>query len=143
MNKEILTAENIILGSDIKDKWEAIQMCGKVLVDNGYVKPEYIDDMMERERSSSVYIGNHVAIPHGLVTSDSKIMESGISFLQIPNGISFGNEEAYMFIGIAGKGDTHMEILGKIGMACSDLDNVEILRTTQDKAKVIEILLGK
>lgn len=142
MAKEILTADNIILNSDLRDKWTAIELCGEILVKNGYVKPEYIDDMKERERTSSVYIGNHVAIPHGLVTSDSKIIESGISFLQVPGGIDFGEEKAYMFIGIAGKGGTHMDILGKIAMACCDMDNVEILRTTTDKDKIIEILLG-
>lgn len=73
MPKEILAADNIILDCKPVDKWDAIEICGNILVDNGYVTPEYIDDMKERERSTSVYIGNHVAIPHGLVTSDEKI----------------------------------------------------------------------
>lgn len=142
MPKEILATDNIILDCKPIDKWDAIEICGNILVDNGYVTPEYIDDMKERERSTSVYIGNHVAIPHGLVTSDEKIYESGISFVQVPEGISFGEEKAHIFIGIAGKRDEHNEILSKIALACIEPENVEILSTTKDKNLVKEILIG-
>lgn len=142
MDKNILKPENIVLNSTVKDKWEAIRLCGEILVENGYVTEAYIDDMIERERTDSIYIGNHIAIPHGLVTSESKIIRSGISFLQIPNGIAFGNELAYMFIGIAGKNGTHIEILSNIAIACSELENVEKLRITKDKKEIINILMG-
>lgn len=142
MDKEILTAENIMLGSDIKDKWVAIRKSGEILVKNNYVKPEYVEDMIAREESTSVYIGNHVAIPHGLVDSESKIIKSGISFIQVPDGVPFGQELAYVIIGIAGKDGTHMDILGKIAMACSELDVVEELRTTADKNRIIELIMG-
>ncbi|WP_243430390.1 PTS system, mannitol-specific IIA component [Enterococcus sp. DIV2402] len=142
MNTNILTKENIILNSNPVDKWEAIESCGEILVKNGYVTPEYIDDMKERERTVSVYVGNHVAIPHGLVTSEDKILTSGISFVQVPEGVSFNDEKVYVFIGIAGKRGEHNEILSKIALACLELENVEILRTTQNKDKIIEILLG-
>ena len=142
MPKEILAVENIVLECSPADKWEAIEVCGNILVDNGYVAPEYIEDMKERERSTSVYIGNHVAIPHGLVTSDEKIYQSGISFVQVPEGISFGDEKAYIFVGIAGKRDEHNDILSKIALACIEPENVEILSTTKDKGIVKEILIG-
>jgi mannitol/fructose-specific phosphotransferase system IIA component len=140
MSKKILTAENIILDVVIQNKWDAIRRSGELLVTNGYVEPGYVDDMIAREKSDSVYIGNHVAIPHGLADSESKIIESGISFLQIPEGVSFGKEKAYLVIGIAGKEVTHMEILGKIAMACSELEIVEELRTTTDKNRIIELI---
>ncbi len=106
------------------------------------MKPEYVDDMIAREESTSVYIGNHVAIPHGLVDSEAKILESGISFIQVPEGVPFGEEVAYVIFGIAGKDGTHMEILGTIAMACSELTIVEELRTTKDKNRIIELITG-
>ena len=39
---------------------------------------------------------NHVAIPHGVGNSESHIIESGISILQLKNGVDFGNEKAYL-----------------------------------------------
>ncbi len=145
---DVLTVNNVILGSDIKDKWEAIRVCGQILVDNGYVKPEYINDMLDRERSSSVYLGNHVAIPHGLDSSEPKILKSGIAFLQVPDGVRFDDDEdevAYMFIGIAGKGkgSAHIDLLGQIATVCSDMDNIEKLRTATDKQQVVDLLMGR
>lgn len=141
MAGKIFTEDNIILNANPADRWEAIRICGELLEKNGYVEPGYTEAMWERERTASVYLGNHVAIPHGVVGSENKILESGICFLQTPQGISFDNgEKAYVFIGIAGKNDTHVEILSRIANVCCDLEKVEQLRNTKDKAEVIQIL---
>lgn len=144
MAKEILQEDNILLNAKPKDKWEAIRLCGQILADNGYVKPEYIEDMYARERTESVYIGNHIAIPHGLDRSDQNIYESGISVVQVPDGIRFDENDddktAYVCIGIAGKNNTHLDILGKIALVCCDMDNVELLKTSQDKRQIANLL---
>lgn len=143
MENKILMLDNIILNADPKDKWEAIRMCGQILVDNGYVTPEYIDSMIDREKSMSVYLGNSVAIPHGLVISKDMILESGISVLQVPKGIAFGDEKAYIFIGIAGKNDEHIEILEKIANVCIDKANVDKMKDAACKEDILNILTGK
>ena len=143
MAKEILTADNIILNAKPRDKWDAIRMCGEILVNNGYVRPEYIEDMYEREKTASVYIGNHIAIPHGQERSEHNIYESGISVVQVPEGVRFGDtdeEIAYVFFGIAGKNNTHLDILGNIAIVCSDLDNVMKIKETKDKQEILDIL---
>ena len=98
--KPILQEDNIILQASYADRWSAIQACGEVLVKQGYVRAAYIEDMMERERLVSVYVGNHVAIPHGIVNSEQHILESGLSVLQIPEGVDFDGEKVYIMIGI-------------------------------------------
>ena len=60
--KPILTEDNIRLNVKVKDKEDAIRQAGQILVDNGYTTVQYIDDMQEREKRFSVYIGNHLAI---------------------------------------------------------------------------------
>lgn len=146
MAKEILTTNNVMLNAHPKDKWEAIRLCGQLLVDNGYVHPDYIQDMFEREKTASVYIGNQIAIPHGREKSEHNIYESGISVVQVPDGIDFAESPdadpatAYVFIGIAGKNNTHLDILGNIALVCCDMDNVEILKTTQDKQVIVDML---
>lgn len=140
MKKEILTVDNVWLDAHPKDKWEAIQMCGRILVENGYVKPAYINDMFAREKTATVYIGNEIAIPHGQERSEENIYESGISVLQTPDGIPFGDEKAYVFFGIAGKNNTHLDILGNIAIVCCDMDNVNILKTTKSKQVVVDLL---
>lgn len=51
MEKAMLVAENIRLDSRVKDKDEAILSVGKILVENGYVRESYIDEMLKRERT--------------------------------------------------------------------------------------------
>ncbi|MGY3750281.1 PTS sugar transporter subunit IIA [Vagococcus acidifermentans] len=136
----VFEEKNIRLNQQFKTKKEAIIQAGTVLVENGYVDSSYIEDMLKREKEVSTYIGNNVAIPHGIVKSVDKIHHSGISFLQVPEGVSYEEGIAYLVIGIAGKNNEHLEILGKIANVCSDINNVEMLRFAKDKHEIMKIL---
>lgn len=138
--KPILQEENILLDAAFDDRWSAIRACGEVLVKQGYVKEAYIDDMMERERLVSVYVGNHIAIPHGIANSEAHILESGLSVLQIPEGVDFDGETAYVMIGIAGKDGKHIQLLSQIALVCMDAHQVERLRMSTDKQEIMRIL---
>lgn len=141
--KKVLSEANVILGAEIENKEEAIRFAGQVLVDNGYVMPEYIPDMLQREESVSTYIGNQIAIPHGIDGSQEHIIYSGISFVQVPNGVSFGpGKEAKILIGIAGKNDEHLEILSNIATVLSDQENVEKLVQAKSKNEIISMFEG-
>lgn len=141
--KPILQEDNIILQAAYADRWSAIQACGEILVKQGYVKADYIEDMMERERLVSVYVGNHVAIPHGIANSEQHILESGLSVLQIPEGVDFDGEKAYIMIGIAGRDGVHMQLLSQIALVCMEQEQVERLRTSKDKKEIMRILKAK
>ena len=138
-SRNLFPEENIILNAKVADKTEAIRLAGNLLKDHGYVEPEYIDAMIQRDREASVYLGNHFAIPHGVAGSEKYIKESGISFVQIPDGVDFDGETAYVMVGIAGKNGEHIEILGNIAEVCTDVGNVEKLRTAKDKKEILEI----
>ena len=141
--KPILQEDNIILQAAYADRWSAIQACGEILVKQGYVKAAYIEDMMERERLVSVYVWNHVAIPHGIANSEQHILESGLSVLQIPEGVDFDGEKAYIMIGIAGRDGVHMQLLSQIALVCMEQEQVERLRTSKDKNEIMGILKAK
>ena len=139
--KPILSEENIALKVKVKDKEEAIRYAGKILVENAYTTPKYIEHMMERERRFSVYIGNHLAIPHGIESSDSEIYTSGLSVVQIPEGVDFGDGNiAYVVIGIAGKDGTHLNMLSNIALICAEVENIEKMRHAENKQEIMELL---
>ena len=139
--KPILSEENIALNVKVKDKEEAIRYAGKILVENAYTTPKYIEHMMERERRFSVYIGNHLAIPHGIESSDSEIYTSGLSVVQIPEGVDFGDGNiAYVVIGIAGKDGTHLNMLSNIVLICAEEENIEKMRHAENKQEIMELL---
>lgn len=136
----VLTEHNIVLNATYENKWDAIRAVGQLMVNHGYVTPEYIEDMFARERTATVYVGNHLAIPHGVQGSEKHILHSGIVCMQLPNGVSFGEETAYVLVGIAGKNGTHLGILAQVAQVFSDMRNVDTIRSTTDKHTIYNLL---
>lgn len=135
---EILTPATIELGASLDSQEEAIRRAGALLVENGNVDGRYVDSMFEREESVSTYMGNAVAIPHG--TNDSKqwVERSGLSVITVPEGVEYGDGNiAMLVIGIAGKGDEHLEILSKIALVCSEEENVVKIVQAQTKEELL------
>ena len=135
----ILNKNNIVLGLESVSKEEAIKRAGEILAKEDYVKEEYIQAMLEREEIVSTYIGMGVAIPHGVGEAKKEVKKSGIAVLQYPNGIKFGDEVAYLVVGIAGVGDEHLTILSNIAMSLEDEGLVEKLRNTYDVNDILKV----
>jgi len=137
--KSVLDETNITLNCVFANKAEAIKTAGQILVDNGYVSEEYIGDMLKREEIVTTYVGNHVAIPHGTSESAEKINYSGISIVQVPEGVPFDDELAYIVIGIAGKNNEHLDILSKIAHVCLDEDNIKFMKNAKTKKEIVDL----
>lgn len=138
MTKEILAQENIVLNAEFKNKEDAIRKTGQILVDKGYVSQSYIEEMLKREELTSTYMGNFVAIPHGTEDSKEMVKDSGISIVQVPNGVDFGNGNIVkVLIGIAGKGNEHLDILSKIAIVCSEEENIEKIVGAKSAAEIL------
>lgn len=122
-SSDLLERKNIVLNCEPVTPEEAIRRCGERMVESGYVDEAYIQGMLDREASFSVAIGSHVAIPHG--TNDVKplIKRSGMVVMTYPQGIDWNGDKVKLVVGIASKGDEHLEILGRIvGIAGSEAD---------------------
>ncbi|TYP51669.1 PTS sugar transporter subunit IIA [Thermosediminibacter litoriperuensis] len=138
---DILTESAIVVGARARDKYEAIEIVGGLLVKEGRVDPSYIDAMKQREDLLTTYIGNGIAIPHGVGAAKEKIKKSGIAVAQFPEGVDFGDgNKAYIVIGIAAKGDEHLDILANIASACEDEKRVKKLVESKDPREVLRLL---
>ena len=137
---DVLIEEGIVLNQASVSKEEAITAAGELLVKLGYVTPDYVPAMLEREKIVTTYIGMGLAIPHGTTHGDGTIKKTGIVLLQYPQGVSFGEEKAELVIGIAGKGGEHMEVLSKVCTALEDESVLEKMKTTSDKQWILDIL---
>jgi mannitol/fructose-specific phosphotransferase system IIA component len=137
----MLTVDRISLGAKAKDKVDAIRLAGELLVNGGCVKPAYIDGMQERERTMSTYLGVGVSIPHGMYENYDDILDSGLSFLQLPEGVEWEEGEiVYVVIGIASSSDEHITVLQSLAEALEDDEKLEALIHSTDPKQVIEIL---
>ncbi|MGO3781088.1 MAG: PTS sugar transporter subunit IIA, partial [Enterococcus viikkiensis] len=132
-----LVPEMILMDQEYANKEDAIRACGQLLVDAGCVESGYVDAMIERNKLVSVYMGNFIAIPHGTDEAKHYVKKSGISVIQVPTGVRFGKDDtedvAMVLFGIAGIGNEHLDILQKIAIFCSDVENVVKLADAKTK----------
>ncbi len=122
---DILTVDQIKAPGTATTKDDAIREAGGILVDAGAVSPAYVDAMFEREKSVSTYMGNYLAIPHGTNEAKDAIKASALSVVRYDPPIDWDGNEVRFAVGIAGVNNGHLEILGKIAVIFSDMDEVD------------------
>src|SRR5271165_2962720 len=84
-----LTLKDIRLHARPRNKEEAIRAAGQVLVEAGNIAPGYIESMLGREQQANTYLGNGIAIPHGMPKDRELIHRTGVSVVQVPDGVEW------------------------------------------------------
>ena len=110
----VLTVRDIFTGLPSTDKWQAICLAGEKLMQKGCIEEPYIEAMVEREKVVTTYLGEGVAIPHGVGAAKGYIKKTGLVVLQYPEGIEFEGGKAHLMIGIAALEDEHLPILAGV-----------------------------
>ncbi|ROS19106.1 PTS mannitol transporter subunit IICBA [Raoultella terrigena] len=138
-----LGAENIFLGRHAATKEEAILFAGEQLVKGGYVEPEYVQAMLDREKLTSTYLGESIAVPHGTIEAKDRVLKTGVVFCQYPQGVRFGEEEddiARLVIGIAARNNEHIQVITSLTNALDDETVIERLTHTTSVEEVLALL---
>ncbi|WAI18298.1 MAG: PTS mannitol transporter subunit IICBA [Buchnera aphidicola (Acyrthosiphon caraganae)] len=138
-----LSEHDIILNQYANNKEEAINIVGKHLVKQGYVKSDYINSMLEREKIASTWLGESIALPHGTIEAKDSILRTGIIFCQFPQGVLFGediDDIAYLVIGIAAKNNEHIMVVSSITNALDNKDTIKTLSNTTSTKEALSLL---
>ncbi len=137
----ILSKDRISLQASAVDKADAIRKAGELLVTTGCVLPEYVEGMLTREQSMSTSLGNGVAIPHGIYENRDHILKTGISVLQLTDGVDWDEDEkVFMVIGIAASSDEHVGVLSSLADVIDNEENLAELLKTNDPDVVVKYL---
>ena len=137
----ILSKDRISLQASAADKTDAIRKAGELLVTSGCVLPEYVDGMLAREQSMSTSLGNGVAIPHGVYENRDHILQTGISVLQLTDGIEWEEgDTVFMVIGIAAAADEHVGVLSNLADVIDDEEALAELLKTSDPDVIVKYL---
>ena len=115
---------------------------GKLLFQNGYTTEEYIDSMVEKleTQTFATYIGNGVAIPHGMLDGEKHVIHTGISVVQIPDGVEWIDEKAYIVVGIAANSDKHMDVLASLAENIEDIEDAKALWKANEIDQIFKAL---
>ena len=140
--KSVLIKESILTNKAFLDNKEATIAAGNILLENGYVEKEYIASMLEKleTQSFATYIGNGVAIQHGMAEGSKYVISTGISVIQVPNGVDWNEEKAYIIVGIAANSDDHMNVLASLADSIEDLEEAKKLWSETSVDKIYELL---
>ena len=137
----IVSVEMVRVQATARDKQDAIRQAGELLIQSGCVAPGYVDGMLAREQTMSTYIGNGVAIPHGQHENLDDVRRTGISVLQIPQGVEWeSGERAYLVLGIAANAEEHVGVLANLAEVIEDPESADELVRTTDPLVIVERL---
>ncbi|BDN89893.1 hypothetical protein KAM471c_37080 [Aeromonas caviae] len=138
-----LSLQDVHLGLKAESKEAAIVTAGKLLAERGYVAPDYVDAMLEREQLVSTYLGESIAVPHGTIAAKEHVKRTGIVICQYPAGVAFGegaDEVARLVIGIAARNDEHIQVITRLTNALDEPGLVDRLASTQDPQEFLDLL---
>ena len=131
MARDVLGTGQVRIHSGSATREEAMREAADILQSVGAVTGAYFDAMQQREETVSTYMGNEFAIPHGTNETKDAILESALSVVRYDGGVDWGGEHVSFVVGIAGKGDEHLEILSQIAILFSEEDEVAKLKAAQ------------
>lgn len=135
-SSKVLPLENIVITNDIKTREQALEVINEHFVNGGYTTPRYLAGMIAKEKEFNTNIGNGLAIPHGSFEYKDEILKTGLVILVCKNGIRWNDEEVKLIIGIASKGDEHLEILSKLATEFETQEKVDEFISLDDKYKM-------
>ncbi len=138
---ELLYPENVRVNCKADTKENVIRAVGQMLVDTGYVNPSYVDAMVKREESFSTFMGNELALPHGVEEAKKDVKASGIAVMVFPEGTDWSGEQVKVVVGIAGVGEEHLQILSAIAEVALEEGSMEKLISGSQEV-VYEMLKG-
>ncbi len=116
--EKYLNIQSVELRQPAKDRKEAIECAGKLLLRQGLIEEQYIDSMVRMAEISSEYI----VIDEGIALAHAKpkdgVIKSGMSFVTFDHEVDFGDSEykpVKIVIGLAADGSAdHIEALNDI-----------------------------
>ncbi|GAA1912697.1 PTS sugar transporter subunit IIA [Nocardioides lentus] len=138
----VLDESSIVLEGTARDRDQAIEEAGRLLVASGAVDESYVAAMHERERSVSTHMGNGLALPHGTNESKDAVRRTSISFVRYDAPVDWAGKPAEFVVGIAGAGKDHLALISKLARVFTDEDQVARLRVASTPAEVLAVLDG-
>ncbi len=144
MLSDVLKKEYIKLNAECKDWIEAIKTAGQVLIDNGVVTEEYVEEAIKgvKELGPYIVITKGVALPHA--TNKIGVNKTGIALLTLKNPVEFGNVDNdpvyYVFMLATTDMDSHLAALSNLSDLLAKQEFFEVMKNAKDAQSVIDYI---
>lgn len=144
MLSDVLKKEYIKLNAECKDWIDAIKTAGQVLIDNGVVTEEYVEEAIKgvKELGPYIVITKGVALPHA--TNKIGVNKTGIALLTLKNPVEFGNVDNdpvyYVFMLATTDMDSHLAALSSLSDLLGKQEFFEVMKNAKDAQSVIDYI---
>ncbi len=145
--EKLVNISDIELGVDASCWQDAVKKTGEILVREGRVKSEYIDDMIETVENLGPYIVlcPGLAMPHA--RPGGNVIKSGVGIITLSEPINFGNrtnDPVKVVVGLAGINDNaHVKVVQRIAEVFEDETMIDYFATCNDRRIIMDIFNGK
>jgi len=136
------------LAADAHSRDEAVRKAGALLVRAGLVEASYVESLVQREAVAHTYLGQGLAIPHGMVEDRHLVRRTGLAVLQVPAGVAWGEDlegrpqVAHLIVAIAADGDRHLDVLRRLTRLLAQPAALRSLARTSDAGAIVAALTG-
>ncbi len=138
-----LSSETVRIGATPRTKADAIGLAADLLARAGHIDPAYGESMLGREKVANTYLGEGIAIPHGMLKDRELIKSTGLAVVQVPGGVEWNpGETVRLVVGIAAASDEHLQILANLTRVLADEKLIDELATTDDPDLIVDRLTG-
>lgn len=138
--RPVLELRGVRVAEAAPDRVAAIHRCADVLEEIGAVHPAYREAMLDREWAMSTFLGEGVAIPHGLDVSRVLVRRDALAVLRFPDGVWWDGGRVTVCVAIAARGDGHIALLSALADILLDPERARALREATDPAVIVEML---
>src|SRR5450830_1674935 len=130
------------LGADPHNREDAVRAAGAMLAQAGHVLPAYVDSLLQREKLANTFLGQGVAIPHGMIEDRHLVQSTGLAVLQVPAGVRWGDDakQAHLVVAIAAASDEHIAVLRRLTRLMRDTALMQRLVATHDPQDIVRAL---
>ena len=137
-----VTAQQIILNVQMTSKQAVLELISQKMSSLGLVNGDYLGALTAREEKVSTYLINGVAIPHGVNEAKEQVVKTGVFIVQVPAGVVWNDkgDVVRLIVGIAAKGDDHMDLLQRLTDVVMDEKLAGQLATTANKDDILNAL---
>ena len=144
MLSDVLKKEYIKLNVECKDWIDAIRTAGQVLIDNGVVTDEYVEEAIKgvKELGPYIVITKGVALPHA--TNKIGVNKTGIALLTLKKPVEFGNVDNdpvyYVFMLATTDMDSHLAALSNLSDLLGKPEFFEVMKNASEPQSVIDYI---
>lgn len=138
---DILPLENIKIEKYMNNWKQAVFEAGKILENNGYIKEQYIYEMIEKIKELGMYmlIGEGIILPHADIGEN--VIKTGISYLQLKTPVLFQNIEIKHIFALAScDKKEHIKGLLELKENIDEKNLKEILEKCQTEKEIFKII---